>query len=186
MMKDSLVISDSNILFDLLSVNLLELFFDLPLEIATTDFVVNEINNVEQLSIIESLVADQRLKTVSFSFEEMLLINTLHLNRSNNISMTDCSVWFYAKKTGGRLLTGDKKLRMIAEGDNVKVSGILYVFDELVCHGLLDKNRSSKNNGKTSQNQSKASCERMQKAYIQLASAIKIPLPFNRGKTVFY
>lgn len=32
-----------------------------------------------------------------------------------------------------------KKLRMIAEGDNVKVSGILYVFDELVCHGLLDK-----------------------------------------------
>ena len=49
------------------------------------------------------------------------------------------TVWYYAKKTGGRLLTGDGKLRKSAEADNVKVSGILYIVDNLVEYGILEK-----------------------------------------------
>lgn len=57
----------------------------------------------------------------------------------NNTSFTDCSVWYYAKQTGGRLLTGDNKLRKSAEADNVKVSGILYIFDNLVEYEIIDE-----------------------------------------------
>ncbi|MGN0731384.1 MAG: hypothetical protein ACI4MA_05665 [Treponema sp.] len=43
------------------------------------------------------------------------------------------------KKDWRRLLTGDGKLRKSAEADNVKVSGILYIFDNLVEYGILEK-----------------------------------------------
>lgn len=51
--------------------------------------------------------------------------------------MADCSVWYYAKKNQGRLLTGDSKLRTAATKDKVAVSGILYIFDNLIEYGLL-------------------------------------------------
>ncbi len=63
-------------------------------------------------------------------------------SNTNNASFTDCSVWYYAKKTNGRLLTGDNKLRKSAEKDNVKVSGILYVFDNLIEYGIIDEKKA--------------------------------------------
>ena len=36
-----------------------------------------------------------------------------------------------------RLLTGDKTLRKRAEGEGINVSGILFVFDELVNHNII-------------------------------------------------
>lgn len=47
MMDERIVISDANILFDLLSVDLLTLFFDLPWEVHTTDLVIGEITKPE-------------------------------------------------------------------------------------------------------------------------------------------
>ena len=43
MIEERIVVSDSNIFFDLLSVDLLNDFFLLPCEITTTDFVISEI-----------------------------------------------------------------------------------------------------------------------------------------------
>ena len=80
---------------------------------------------------------------MSFSFEEIIEITDIHSKNTNNASITDCSVWYYAKKTGGRLLTGDGKLRKSAEGDNVKVSGILYIFDNLVEYEILEKDEAA-------------------------------------------
>lgn len=48
MIKERIVISDANVIFDLLSVHLLEVFFALPCEICTTDFVISEIERPEQ------------------------------------------------------------------------------------------------------------------------------------------
>ena len=45
----------------------------------------------------------------------------------------------------GRLLTGDGKLRSAAEKDNVKVSGILYLFDNFVEYGLLSALEAAEN-----------------------------------------
>lgn len=139
MIDEKIIVSDSNIFFDLLSMNLLKEFFDLPCEIATTDFVVNEIIKPDQLEMVSKYIHSKRLHVESFEFNELIDINKIYLNNNNNASITDCSVWYYAKKTQGRLLTGDAKLKRVATEDNVKVSGLLFIIDNLIDYGILPK-----------------------------------------------
>lgn len=137
MIKEKLIVSDTNIFIDLISINVLDKLFLLPCDICTTDFVVNEIKWPNQRAEIDKHIIAKKLREVSFVFEELVKISELHSNSS--ISMTDCSVWYLAKETGGRLLTGDGKLKKAAENDNVKVSGILYIFDNLVEYNIVDR-----------------------------------------------
>lgn len=138
MIEEKIIVCDSNIFFDLLSVDLLDSFFLLPCEITTTDFVLDEVKKSEQLKQIRTFIYSKHLDVISFDFEEVLRIHALQSGTNNNVSVADCSVWYYAKNTDGRLLTGDAKLRKSAEEDNVKVSGILYVFDNLVEYEIIE------------------------------------------------
>ena len=144
MIEESLVISDTNIFLDLISVNLLEEFFQLPYKIETTDFVIDEIIQPNQLPYLQKFISLKKLNIISFTFEELIKINDVFDNSKNNTSMADCSVWYRAKETSGRLLTGDAKLRKSAEADNVKVSGILYIFDNLVEYKIITKTEATK------------------------------------------
>lgn len=139
MIDEVVVVSDSNIFFDLLSAGLLNEFFLLPCKIATTDFVIDEILNPDQKRSINLFIKTKELHVENFDSQELLDIASIFEKNGNNASITDCSVWYYAKKTNGRLLTGDAKLRRSAMTDNVKVSGFLYVLDNLVEYGLVDK-----------------------------------------------
>lgn len=61
------------------------------------------------------------------------------LESSSGLSFEDCSVWYYSQKLSGTLLTGDGKLRkQVNKQGIVEVRGIIYIFDELVKHNLLD------------------------------------------------
>ena len=53
MIQEKLVISDTNILLDLISVDMLEDFFSLPCDFSTTDFVISEIIHPAQIKAIE-------------------------------------------------------------------------------------------------------------------------------------
>lgn len=145
MIEERIVISDANVIIDLLSVSLLEAFFALPCEICTTDFVVSEITRPEQQKIIQKFVKSKKLGIVSFDADEFSEVILLQSKCPNNASIVDCSVWYYAKKVNGRLLTGDGKLRSAAERDNVKVSGILYLFDNFVEYGILTSAEAADN-----------------------------------------
>ncbi|OWV09170.1 hypothetical protein [Fibrobacter sp. UWB5] len=145
MIEERIVISDANVIIDLLSVQLLEAFFALPCEIFTTDFVISEIERPEQQKIIQKFIKAKKLGVASFDFDEFSEILLLQSNSKNNTSIADCSVWYYAKKVDGRLLTGDGKLRSAAEKDNVKVSGVLYLFDNFVEYGLLSALEAAEN-----------------------------------------
>ena len=139
MITEKIVISDTNILLDLLSQNMLDAFFSLPCDICTTDLVIDEIVQPDQQKIIDSFVKSKKLEVVQFSSSEFSNITNHFVMNPNNASLTDCSVWYYAKQTNGRLLTGDGKLRKAAENDNVIVSGILYIFDNLIEYGILSE-----------------------------------------------
>lgn len=139
MIEEKIVVSDTNIFLDLISINLLEDFFNLPCEIHTSDFVVGEILTPEQISAISDFIDSKKLTVRSFDFSDLAAISELQKNCMTNASFTDCSVWYYAKKINARLLTGDNKLRKTAEKDSVLVSGILYIFDNLVEYGILEK-----------------------------------------------
>lgn len=136
MIEDKIVVRDTNIFLDLLSISLINDFFSLPCKICTTDFVINEIIKPDEFKKISMLIKTKKLEVVSFEFDELAKINSIQ-----DASFTDCSVWYYAKKTNSRLLTGDGKLRKVAEKDNVKVSGILYIFDNLIEYKIMEKGR---------------------------------------------
>ena len=145
MIEERIVISDANVIFDLLSVQLLEAFFALPCEICTTDLVISEIERPEQQQIIQKFIKLKKLGVATFEFDEFSEILLLQSTSKNNTSIEDCSVLYYAQKVDGRLLTGDGKLRSAAEKDNVKVSGILYLFDNFVEYGLLSASEAAEN-----------------------------------------
>lgn len=128
---ETVVVNDTNIFIDLLSIELLDDFFNLPISIHTNDFIINEL-----------IVSDQREKVLYYAPERLYIkkytpieiaeIVTFRSSCENNVSFEDCSVWLYAKLNSYRLLTGDGKLRKSASASATIVSGILFVFDMLI------------------------------------------------------
>ena len=129
-----IVVNDTNVFIDLYEVGLLEEFFSLPWEVHTTDFVMFELLREGQHDTVARYKDDKRLIVPVFEAKEVLEIGNLfqqYVNRTN-FSLTDCSVWYYAKVNNYILLTGDRKLRTVSVFDGVEVHGIIYVFDTLV------------------------------------------------------
>ena len=136
---EKIVVSDTNIFIDLISVNLLDSFFSLPWEIHTTDMVIDELIRSEQHEAIVHFRQNGGLKIKSFNGEELLQIVKMKSERpTSNASIQDCSVWKLAKDLECALLTGDNKLRKVVQNDNIEVHGILYLFDKMLEYGIMD------------------------------------------------
>ena len=136
-----IVVNDTNIFIDLYEVGLLEEFFSLPWEVHTTDFVMLELQREGQHDTVARYKADKRLIVPVLEAEDMLEIGHLFQQNENktNISLTDCSVWYYAKVNNYILLTGDRKLRTASVFDGVEVHGVIYVFDCLVEYDVISR-----------------------------------------------
>lgn len=136
-----IVVNDTNVFIDLYEVGLLEEFFSLPWEVHTTDFVMLELQREGQHETVAKYKAAKRLVVPVFEAKEMLEIGNLfqqYVNRTN-LSLTDCSVWYYAKVNNYILLTGDRKLRTTSVLDGVEVHGVIYVFDALVEFDMISR-----------------------------------------------
>ena len=133
---ESILISDANIFFDLININLIDQFFAVPKKISTTDFIISEIEDEKQKKIIETLIQREKLIVKKFPQEEMQEIQKLN-ETTRKLSIQDCSVWYYAKKEKGTLLTGDKRLRQEVEKDNIDVRGIFFVFELILKYQLV-------------------------------------------------
>lgn len=127
-----IVVNDTNIFIDLYSVGLLEQFFELPIEVHTVDFVVNELKDPEQFKAVNEFVKNGKLKVQNFDATDLIDIIDLQSKVGGNLSIIDCAVWHYAKINNYALLTGDGRLRKRAIETNTTVKGIVYVFDYLV------------------------------------------------------
>jgi len=131
-----IIVNDTNILIDLANLDLLENMINLPYEFHTIDFVINEIKNPLQLEKIYKIINLGKLKvgiTKSNEYSEILKLQT------KNLSFQDCSVWYYATKIKGILLTGDANLKKLALNNGLNVKGILFIFDELLQNKIIDK-----------------------------------------------
>ena len=120
MITEKIVISDTNILLDLLSLNMLDDFFSLPCDISTTDFVIDEIVQQAQQKIIDSFIKSKKLDVVQFNPSELSDIANLFATNTNNASLTDCSVWYYAKQTNGRLINRGWKTQKVSRKGQCK------------------------------------------------------------------
>lgn len=129
-----IVVNDTNVFIDLYEVGLLEEFFSLPWEVHTTDFVMLELQREGQHETVAKYKTDKRLIVPVFEAKEMSEIANLYQQNMNrtNLSLTDWSVWYYAKVNNYVLLTGDRKLRTASILDGIVVHGVIHVFDCLV------------------------------------------------------
>ena len=137
---EKIVVSDTNIFIDLISVNLLDGFFSLPWEIHITDMVMKELKDSNQKSTVETFRQRGCLKVSVFNGEEMMELIRMRkqASASSNASIQDCSVWKLAKNLGCPLLTGDNRLRKVVQKDDVEVHGILYLFDKMLEHQVIN------------------------------------------------
>lgn len=53
------------------------------------------------------------------------------MNSHNGLSFEDCSVWHYAIKMNGVLISGDGLLRKKARISGVEVRGIIFIMEEI-------------------------------------------------------
>lgn len=137
---EKIVVSDTNIFIDLISVNLLDGFFSLPWEIHTTDMIMKELKDSNQKSAVDAFRQRDCLKVSGFEGEEMMDLIRMRKQapESSNASIRDCSVWKLAKNLGCPLLTGDNRLRKVVEKDDVEVHGILYLLDKMLEHNVIN------------------------------------------------
>ena len=134
-----IVVSDTNIFIDLASVGMMEDSCELPVRMHNTDQVINEITDNAQKTLVGKLVDEGKITVKHFDETEFSHVIEMFQTRKNNVSVTDCSVWYYAKRNGYRLLTGDNKLKNSAIADGVQVSGILFLTDMLVEQKIISR-----------------------------------------------
>lgn len=140
-----IVINDTNLFLDLYDIGLLDTFFRLPIRVHTVDFVVNEITRPHQAKAIQQLKDNGMLVVKDYPATSIHELFQFNVECGGNLTLTDSTVIYYAKSMPGcRILTGDRQLRNRAEQRGIKVSGILYVFDQLVELELLSNTEASK------------------------------------------
>ena len=120
-----IIVNDTNIFIDLHSIGLLDALCQLPYDVRTVDFVIDEITDPSQSAALSVLITDGKIRVESFNADELQEIIEEHSNVPGNISITDCSVCYYARKNSATMLTGDRQLRKYAEASKVVVRGIL-------------------------------------------------------------
>lgn len=140
-MKVGIVITDANILIDLIHLELFTTLFGSDLfEFKTTDFVFEELYQ-EQKDVLQAVIKAERFQIIESEESDLIEIYAFK-QKSQGLSIQDCSAWYYALKLKGMLLTGDSILRKHTKQSGVEVHGILYLFDQMVVNGLITTHKA--------------------------------------------
>src|SRR5690554_2603582 len=135
-MKVGIVITDANILIDLIHLELFTSLFGSDLfEFKTTDFVFEELYD-EQKDVLQAVIKAERFQIIESEESDLIKIYAFK-QKSQGLSIQDCSALYYALKLKGILLTGDSAHRKQTKQSGVEVHGILYLFDQMVVSGLI-------------------------------------------------
>jgi predicted nucleic acid-binding protein len=118
-----ILINDANILIDLIKLDWTSAFFELPLELCTTDFVLEELEDSQRI-----LYQSHPLLVLKSSVA-LISDMTQLMEQQPGLSFEDCSVWVHAKIAKGILVTGDAKLRKLASSDGIEVRGIIFLIE---------------------------------------------------------
>lgn len=124
------VVTDANILIDLVKLQLLPHFFSLQLKFYTTDLILDELHDwqVEELQVY---IDNGTLTVIQLTDSELMDITLLQAEK-RQLSEQDCSAIVCARKVTGDLLTSDNNLRKFATKKLFTVYGHLWAFDKMV------------------------------------------------------
>ncbi len=126
-----LYVTDANIFIDLLYAGLLKLMPKLGLSIVTTQLVVDELNDAQQVDL-QHLVDTNTLEIFEMTIEEIRGISL-----PAGLSLPDRSVICLAIRESGVLVSGDGLVRRTAGSLGIDVRGLLWLLDEFVSTKLI-------------------------------------------------
>lgn len=113
-----IIITDTNVLFDIIKIGALQEFFSLDYEISTTVFVIAEILPTPQRDLVETLIRAKNLTVFGFSAEEVEAVEKFDTER-NLKRFTDKSVIWKSLQINCPMLTGvrisDYSVQFISE-----------------------------------------------------------------------
>jgi hypothetical protein len=122
----SLLVSDTSVLVDLDRGRLLEALFGLPFSIGVPDVLyadeLEKWNGDRLLSL--------GLRVLELGPDGVTLAQS-YVKASTSISVPDAFALALCKAGGHTLLTGDRRLRSLAETEHVTCHGLLWVLDEI-------------------------------------------------------
>jgi predicted nucleic acid-binding protein len=130
-----LVVTDTNVFIDLMSVDALEAFFVLGLEVHTTDFVTNELNK-EQSALLLPHIGGRLLLVNRFTDDDIREIDAM--NTRNQLHFSDRSVIRLAEKLTAMVLSGDGRLWKECKARRLEVHGTIWVIEQIWVKRLID------------------------------------------------
>jgi predicted nucleic acid-binding protein len=136
-----LLIHDANVLIDLFDTGLLTKAMTLPCIMETTDLVQNEITDPDQTRAISRCVEENRLAVLTSNVEQFASIGKMQ-NAHPQLTLADCSVVFHAKDRQGIILSGDRRLRRLAENNGIEVHSTPWILNLMVAEGLLSPKKA--------------------------------------------
>jgi len=128
----ALCVADANVLFDLRNGRILTDIAALPYRFIVPDAVFAELD-----APLRSMVQSLGFEIGSLEGETVLEIYTLRPEHPR-LSVADLFALFVARDRRAMLLTGDTRLRRLAEIRGLVVHGTLWVLDELYAQGTLN------------------------------------------------
>jgi len=136
-----IVITDTNILFDVIKIGALPEFFSLDYEICTTVFVMHEILPSPQKELIETFIRAKKLIVYDFSAEEIEEVQNFNTGRDLK-RFTDKTVIWKSLQLNCPMLTVDQRMREVAEKMNIEVHGSIWIIDELVTKTFISSEKA--------------------------------------------
>ena len=128
-------VKDANVLIDLVEGDLLGLWFRLGIETYVPDLVLDEIKHPNHRRMVLAMVEAGNLRVGTFSPAQLSQVDSY--KQRYRISLADASAILLAEQMQAILLSGDKLVRKGGLSLDLKVRGLLWVFDELVLRELL-------------------------------------------------
>lgn len=130
-MSPPLLISDSNILIDFDCCGLLPKVFDLPFEFAVPDVLY-----IEELAEQHAELPAMGLRVIRFGPD--VTVDIMRLRRKYpSTGFLDITALALARSLDAELLTGDRQLRQVAEAEQQRVRGSVWLLESLVEHKVL-------------------------------------------------
>lgn len=123
-----LAVVDANIFIDLIRLKLLDHFFEIGFEIQTTDLVFNQLNESQQDQLQQKVEAGKIMIHALTASETSEL---MAMRFPSKLEIADCTVFYFAQKLNGLLVSGDNCLRKHCQSKNVEVHGLVWVFEQL-------------------------------------------------------
>ena len=118
-----IAIQDANIMIDLVKTGLFDYCLALNYSFSTTNIILNELYD-EQIAIIQPHIISVKFVVFNIYINELVQIELLS-KEDIHLSEQDWSAIYFAQKEEAIILSGDKRLRSVAETKGLVSHGVL-------------------------------------------------------------